>query len=216
MISHPIVAADSSELQITESGQQTSLTAENKLSETDLARAHTLNLSEMEWHRYQQLIQVIRGSVSPKTISSIEVLGIHARDAGERQRYAEVWARAMREDVERILAFQRAYDAAGKRFYPNEPLIDISRLPGRSEETNTLQSDRLLFFTRPECLACDLLIGKLLQRTNDVSGIDIYLVGLAVGDDAAMREWASIHQIKPECCAADGSRLIMRWVLWKE
>ena len=35
------------------------------------------------------------------------------------------WARAMHEDADRILAFQHAYDAASKRLYPNEPLIDV-------------------------------------------------------------------------------------------
>ena len=85
------------------------------------------------WRRYKQLMQGIRGSISPATISPIEVLGIHARDDAERQRYAEVWAHAMYEDAGRILAFQRAYDAATKRLYPNMSLIDISRLPGKTE-----------------------------------------------------------------------------------
>ncbi len=199
VISQPIVAADLFQLQIRETGQQTSSKAANDLSETDLARAHTWNLSETEWRRYQQQMQGIRGSISPSTISPIEVLGIHARDEAERHRYAETWARAMREDVDRILAFQHAYDAAAKRLYPNEPLIDIHRLPGKSAETSALQStDRLLFFTRPACPVCDLLIGKLLQRIDEVSGIDIYLTELAPGDDAAVRDWASHHQIKPE------------------
>ena len=71
----------------------------------------------------------IRGSISPSTISPIEVLGIHAEDAVERDRYAETWARMMREDVARILAFQHAYDEAGRRLFPGEQLIDPNRLP---------------------------------------------------------------------------------------
>ena len=127
------------------------------------------------------------------------MLGIHARDEAERQRYAETWARAMREDVDRILAFQRAYDAAGKRLYPNEQLIDIDRLPGKTKDTSALQStDRLLFFARPECPACDMLMGKLLRRMDEVSGIDIYLTDIAPGDDGAVRNWASAHKINPE------------------
>jgi integrating conjugative element protein (TIGR03759 family) len=150
----------------------------------------------VEWHRYKQLMQGIRGSISPSTISPIEVLGIHARDEAERQRYAEAWARAMREDVDRILAFQRAYDAAGKDLYLNEPLIDIGRLPGKAKETSAFQStERLLFFARPECPVCDLLMGKLLKRIGEVSGIDIYLTDIAPGDDVAVRAWASTHQI---------------------
>jgi len=199
LASHPVVATELSNTQIKQTGQGESSIEANTLSTSDLARARLWDLSEVEWHRYKQLMQGIRGSISPSTISPIEVLGIHARDEAERQRYAETWARAMREDVERILMFQRAYDAAGKHLYPNEPLIDIGRLPGKAKETSPFQSsDRLLFFARPECPVCDLLMGKLLKRIDEVSGIDIYLTDVAPGDDVAVRAWASSHQIDPE------------------
>ena len=199
MASHPVVATDLSHTQVKQTGQGDSSIEANTLSATDLAHARVWDLSEVEWRRYKQLMQGIRGSISPSTISPIEVLGIHARDEAERQRYAEAWARAMREDVDRILAFQRAYDAAGKRLYPNEPLIDIDRLPGKTEETNAFQStDRLLFFARADCPACDMLMNKLLKRIDQVSGIDIYLTDAEPGDDAAVRAWASTHQIDPE------------------
>jgi len=199
LASHPVVATELSNTQVKQTGQGESSIEANTLSTSDLARARLWDLSEVEWHRYKQLMQGIRGSISPSTISPIEVLGIHARDEAERQRYAETWARAMREDVERILMFQRAYDAAGKHLYPNEPLIDIGRLPGKAKETSPFQSsDRLLFFARPECPVCDLLMGKLLKRIDEVSGIDIYLTDVAPGDDVAVRAWASSHQIDPE------------------
>lgn len=195
----PVMAAELSHTQVKEIGQDASSSAASILSDLDRVRARLWELSEMEWQRYKQLMQGIRGSISPSTISPIEVLGIHARDETERQRYAELWVHAMREDVDRILAFQRAYDAAGKRLYPNEPLIDIDRLPGKTEETSVLQStDRLLFFARPACPACDMLVGKLLKRIDDVSGIDIYLTEIAPGDDVTVRDWASAHRIDPE------------------
>jgi len=199
LASYPVAAAEISHTEVKETGQGATSSAANVLSDTDLVRARLWDLSETEWQRYKQLMQGIRGSISPSTISPIEVLGIHARDKAERQRYAEVWARAMREDVGRILAFQHAYDAAGKRLYPNEPLVDIDRLPGKTAKTSALQStDRLLFFARPECPACDMLVGKLLKRIDEVSGIDIYLMGLAPGDDVSVRDWATGHQIDPE------------------
>ena len=107
---------------------ETVRTDQTALSRSDRARAQTWGLSETEWRRYRSLMQGIRGSVSPETISPIEVLGIHARDDAERRRYAELWAQAMWEDAERILAFQRAYVEAGRRLYPGVPLIDPSRL----------------------------------------------------------------------------------------
>ena len=94
------------------------------LTSSERARAQSWGLSEIEWQRYRSLLQGIRGSVSPATLSPLEVLGIHARDDAERTRYAEQWAIAMRDDAERILAFQRAYDEANRRLFPDTPLID--------------------------------------------------------------------------------------------
>jgi integrating conjugative element protein (TIGR03759 family) len=169
------------------------------LSDAEQVRARTWHLSELEWQRYQALMQGIRGSISPGTISPIEVLGIHARDEAERQRFAERWAQTMHEDAERILAFQHAYDAAIRRLYPGESLIDPGRLPEPSEKTNSLDpGDRVLFFTRADCPACDALFGKVLQRIDDVAGIDIYISGENIGDDKAVRDWAKGHGINPE------------------
>jgi len=195
----PAFATESATTRVEETGQDHSSTETTTLSAAERARSHLWNLSESEWNRYQVLMQGIRGSISPPTISPIEVLGIHARDDAERQRYAETWARAMHEDAERILAFQRAYDMAAKRLYSNEPLIDVTRLPDKTEYITTFQSgDRLLFFTRPECPACDGLMNRLLKNIDVVSGIDIYLRDIAPGDDAAVRAWASTHQIEPD------------------
>lgn len=194
-----LIAADIVTTQMTETEQGGSEIEKNTLSEADRIRARIWGLSEVEWRRYIHLMQGIRGSISPATISPIEVLGIHARDNAERDHYAETWAKAMREDVQRILFFQRAYNAAGKRLYPNDPVIDVSRLPVKPEIINKLKSaDRLLFFAHPECPACDLMMGKLLKRLDDISGIDIYLMGVETGNDADVRAWASTQKINPD------------------
>ena len=163
------------------------------------ARAELWELSETEWRRYRSLMEGIRGSISPSTISPIEVLGIHAEDAAERNRYAETWARMMREDVARILAFQHAYDEAGRRLFPEEQLIDPNRLPQNDSQSFDLSpEDRVLFFTRPDCASCDRLLARLLSRVDDVAGIDIYLADVDPGDEAAVRAWASERGIRPE------------------
>ncbi|MGB5830583.1 MAG: TIGR03759 family integrating conjugative element protein, partial [Thiohalocapsa sp.] len=76
------------------------------LSPLESQRADTWQISESEWRRYQSLMEGVRGSISPANLSPIEVLGIHARDEAERRRYAERWAQMMRDDADRILAFQ--------------------------------------------------------------------------------------------------------------
>jgi len=199
IIGATVYAAEVSHTLVQETSTPASSSDTPVLSSSELAHARIWGLSKIEWRRYKELMQGIRGSVSPSTISPIEVLGIHARDQEERRRYAEQWAQAMREDVERILAFQYAYDEAGKRLYPNEQLIDVARLPQRAKKTSVLQAgDRVLFFTRPDCPACDGMLARLLKRINEINGIDIYLAGIAPGNDQAVRGWASNHAIRPE------------------
>jgi integrating conjugative element protein (TIGR03759 family) len=195
----PVQADNLDTSSIATTGTTTASEQYSHLSDSERTRARSWNLSEMEWQRYRQLMDGVRGSISPETISPIEVLGIHARDESERQRYAERWAQIMHEDAERILAFQHAYDAAIRRLYPNEPLIDVSRLPDTSAKPDSLQaSDRVLFFTRAECPACDALLQRLLQRLDTVAGIDIYLIGVSGEGDQAVRAWARQHDIRPD------------------
>jgi integrating conjugative element protein (TIGR03759 family) len=178
---------------------ETVRTDQTKLSRGDIARVQAWGVSETEWRRYQSLMQGIRGSVSPKTISPLEVLGIHARDEAERRRYAELWAQAMWEDAERILAFQRAYVEAGRRLYPAALLIDPDRLPETDEQTTGLEpQDRVLFFTRPDCDACEALLARLLGRIDRIAGIDIYFADIDPGDDQAVRDWAAQQGLEPE------------------
>jgi integrating conjugative element protein (TIGR03759 family) len=165
-------------------GTETVRTDQTNFSRSDIARAQAWGLSETEWRRYQSLMHGIRGSVSPDTISPLEVLGI---------------PQAMWEDAERILAFQRAYVEAGRRLYPGVPLIDPSQLPEKDEETTDLGAqDRALLFTRPDCDACDALLARLLGRIDRIAGIDIYLADIDPGDDQAVRDWAAQHGIDPE------------------
>ena len=162
------------------------------------ARAELWDVSVTEWRRYRQLMAGIRGSISPANLSPIEVLGIHARDDAERRRYAEQWAVMMREDAKRILAFQHAYDQANQVLYPDEPLIDPVRLPGRVEDEEALRAtDRVLLFARPDCSRCDTVLERLVARINQIAGIDIYLSGIAPGDEQAIRDWAAARGIQP-------------------
>ena len=195
----PVCAAEPPSQGIQTSRTETVRTDQTNLSPSDISRAQSWGLSETEWRRYETLMQGIRGSVSPDTISPFEVLGIHARDEAERRRYAELWAQAMWEDAERILAFQRAYVEAGRRLYPGVPLIDSSRLPVKDKQTTGLEpQDRVLLFTRPDCDACDAMLARLLGRIDRIAGIDIYLADIDPGDDRAVRDWAAQHGIDPE------------------
>ena len=174
-------------------------TTTTPLSATERERSEAWSLSDTEWRRYQSLMLGIRGSVSPNHLSPIEVLGIHARDSAERRRYAERWARSMRDDAERILAFQHAYDAAAKRLFSGQTLIDVGKLRTLPQKTSELQADdRILFFTRVMCPACDAVLVKLISRLDTVAGIDIYITNVPTGDDEVIRAWAREHGIERE------------------
>lgn len=170
---------------------------ETPLSPTELERSRVWGLSDAEWRRYQALLLGIRGSVSPANLSPVEVLGIHARDDAERRHYAELWARAMFEDAERILAFQHAYDAAARRLNPGLKLIDTAQLRATPIKKSQLRGgDRVLFFTGLDCPPCDAVLGKLLDRLDRIDGIDIYVTDAESSDGAGIRRWAEAHAVK--------------------
>jgi integrating conjugative element protein (TIGR03759 family) len=195
----PAVAAEARDGQSTLSKAKQSALEWSDITASERARAESWGLSATEWDRYRSLMAGIRGSISPGTISPIEVLGIHARDDAERRRYAEQWAVMMREDAERILAFQRAYDQAGRLLYPGESLINVARLADRDQGGQALlATDRVLLFALPDCTACDAMLSRLLARLDRVAGVDVYLAGVAAGDEIAIRDWATARGIEPE------------------
>lgn len=149
-------------------------------------------LSETEWRRYETLMRGIRGSVSPGTLPPIEVLGIHARDEAERREYARRWAQMMKEDAERILAFQRAYDEAWVQLNPAATVIDTSKVDALKtirHESHLQTGDRLLFFTRlDDCTACRSALEAVKQAAAKAEiQLDIYFVDTP--NDTAIRDW---------------------------
>ena len=170
----------------------------------DLVRAEQWGLNSDDWQRYRTLMQGIRGSISSPNLSPIEVLGIHARTAQERRRYAEQWAMIMREDAERILAFQHAYDEAQQHLFPQDQLIDAVKLAMHRAQPKIIvdetlgSNDRVLFFTASDCIACDAVLDRLLGKLPTIDGLDIYLLDVAPGNEDRIREWAGRRKIDPD------------------
>jgi len=172
---------------------------QSSLTYLDHNQAKQWDLTDTEWNRYKTLMQGIRGSISPATISPIEVLGIHAESDTDRRMYAERWAQMLRDDTEQILAFQQAVIEANVRLYGNQPLIDVSKLRHRQSKTMLNPGDRLLFFTTTtDCSTCDAQLSVLLSKTRlSAVKLDIFLLGTDDQDEAA-RQWAQTHSIPPE------------------
>lgn len=155
------------------------------------------NLTESEWDRYQTLMRGIRGSVSPATLSPIEALGIHARDEKERTEYARRFARIMRDDAQRVVAFQGAFDRAMAELNPvANPTHNQAANPGPVQP-----GDRLLLFVRlADCPACEARLDEALALNRAAGRLDIYAIGGPT--DEAIRTWAGARRLDPEAVRA--------------
>ena len=178
---------------------------DTRLTETErVQRAEAWGLRIEEWQRYETLMQGQRGLWSPE-LDPILVLGIHARSDDERRRYAELAVEQERTRVAGELAFQRAYDAAWQRLYPDELMIDMPA-SARNEPRDSAVPEgggntrRVLLFTRTtECPACDALLPDVLARARALqAGLDIFLLDTGPGDEAVVRTWAAEQGIPVE------------------
>lgn len=153
--------------------------------------ARDWGLKPEEWVRYQHLMQGPLGIESPH-LDPLTALGIEARSDAERQHYAELEVQMEGRRVAKILEFQRAYDAAWKRLYPNLKPVDFASVPAVSRQPETSGTGRLAVFVKEPCPACDSAVRALATQGRD---FDIYMVGLE--DDTDIRAWAARVGIDP-------------------
>lgn len=183
---------------LTQPIQQHSIEAASTLppsTESQSNSAREWGLTPQEWARYQSLMQGPRGTYSPG-LDPLTALGIEAQSTDERLHYAERQVRAERQRVEKELVYQRAYDQAFARLYPDEKIIELSSTPLSSPVAGqpSLGSDgRLAVFVREDCALCVSQI-KALQKRKQT--FDLYVVG-AQGDDERIRRWAILAGIDP-------------------
>ncbi|MBL4636205.1 MAG: TIGR03759 family integrating conjugative element protein [Kofleriaceae bacterium] len=159
-------------------------------------------LNEIEWGKYQQLMRGIRGSLSVESISPLEVLGIHAEGDKERKKYALAWAKVMREDTEKVLKFQFAYDDAAKQLNGNSQIIDMQKLKqirdqAKANKPRGLEisdGDRVLLFVRlNDCSRCESKILNIRRQLDNLKKVqlDIYFTDTTKGkDDKKLRDWS--------------------------
>ena len=152
----------------------------------DTRLARDWGLEPEEWARYRRLMAGPLGILSPH-LDPLTALGIEARSQAEREHYAELEVRMEGERVAKLLAYQRAYDAAWKQLYPHlEPGEFAPTPPGRPQIADASLSKRLAVFVKDPCAACDAMIKALEARGRR---FDIYMVGLQ--DDSQLRAWAA-------------------------
>lgn len=163
-------------------------------SQTELAREW--GLTPQEWTHYQTVMKGPRGIYSPG-LDPLTALGIEAKSEQERRRYAELQVQAERQRIDKELAYQKAYDQAFARLYPNEKVIQISSnpssTPGSSAVTAVKGSGRLAVFVQDNCTACIARVSDLQAQKQT---FDLYFVG-SQGDDEKIRRWAILAGVEP-------------------
>ena len=157
-------------------------------------QAREWGLTPQEFSRYQALMQGPRGVYSPG-LDPLTTLGIEARSAEERRRYAELQVQAERQRVDKELAYQRAYDEANARMFPGEKVIQISSpSSGLNGSKPALQGDgRLAIFVKDDCPPC---IAKVQDLQVQRRAFDLYFIG-SQGEDEHIRRWAILAGIEP-------------------
>lgn len=161
-------------------------------SEIDQARdehlAQDWGLSGDEWRRYRELMEGPLGIHSPN-LDPLTALGIEARSDEERRRYAELQVQVEARRVEKLLAYQQAYDDAWQRLYPGAQRVNLpDALSGEGALTG---SGRTAVFVRDDCPPCAQVVQHLQAAGTE---FDVYMVG-SRQDDTRIRAWARQVQI---------------------
>ncbi|WP_416359250.1 TIGR03759 family integrating conjugative element protein [Ectopseudomonas khazarica] len=162
------------------------------IERADEQHARDWGLKLEEWTRYRDLMLGPLGVYSPH-IDPLTALGIEARSDQERQRYAELQVTAEAQRVEKLLAYQRAYDDAWQRLHADMPRVILPDAGPAFSPVLPATSGRLVLFVEDACPACDQAALKLQAAGR---AFDIYVVDSG-DDDARIRAWAKRIGIEP-------------------
>ncbi len=168
--------------------QQQSQHQQSQLSDS-LKQAKEWGLTIEEWNRYTELMKGERGMWSPN-LNPLTALGIEARTAEEREKYARMLAKKYYERVSKELDFDKVYRQEFEKLYPNE-------LPFEVEPHISQSIGRVIYFTRfDNCDSCKSDLSKILSYANSQTPLDIYIVGQNISDND-IRKWAAENNIDP-------------------
>lgn len=159
---------------------------------TDEQHARDWGLGTEEWARYWALMQGPLGIYSPN-LDPLTALGIEARSDQERHRYAELQVQAEAHRVEKLLAYQRAYDDAWQRLHYDMPRVILPDAGAAFSPVVPAANGRIAVFVKDACPACDQSTLRLQAAGME---FDIYVVD-SRADDARIRAWAQRIGIDP-------------------
>jgi len=193
----PALAQQQAAASQTQVSEQQGVAEEKSLTARSFEQlAQPWGLTAAEWERFEALKQQPRGYWSPG-LDPLTALGMEATTEAERQRYAELQVKLEVARVERELAYQRAYNAAFARLYPD--LLPIQDLSQSNSFTELLKKGvpaglslsavegRYRLFVKEGCADC-VQQARLLQILNEP--FDLYMLGTN-GDDHKVRRFAT-------------------------
>lgn len=160
-------------------------TQHSRLMPSEDAQAQAWGLQASDWVRYRELMQGPLGIYAPH-LDPLTALGIEARSDEERTRYAELQVRAEARRVEKLLTYQRAYDAAWQRLAPDLQRVTL-------EDATVADEVRLSVFVKTDCPSC---LERVQQLQAQGRTFDLYLVD-SKRDDAKLRRWARQARLDP-------------------
>jgi integrating conjugative element protein (TIGR03759 family) len=154
--------------------------------------ARDWGLSAEEWARYRALMRGPLGIYSPN-LDPLTALGIEARSDQERRIYAEQQVQAEAHRVEKLLAYQRAYDDAWQRLHADMPRVVLPDASPAFSPVAPAANGRIAVFVKDACPACDQSTLRLQAAGME---FDIYVVD-SRADGAGIRAWAQRIGIDP-------------------
>ncbi|NWA02315.1 TIGR03759 family integrating conjugative element protein [Pseudomonas gingeri] len=165
---------------------------QSQVRQQELERAADWGLRQEEWQRYRRVMEGPLGIYSPN-LDPLTALGIEARDSAEQQRYAELQVQAEVARVQKLMAYQNAYDQAYKRLYPEQLPVNLIGTHPPPMMSTVVPAGRLAVFVTTDCRGC---VEQVRQLQRDKQGFDLYLVG-SQGNDELIRDWARKAGIEP-------------------
>ncbi len=160
-----------------------------------------------DWLRYEELSQGM-AKYDYAHLEPAFVLGIFARNAQERERFARIYAKREHVRVQGLLDFDRAFNKASIQLAQenNQSMIDNDLFYKHKPKQKTEQDlydavlnpgDRLALFVSTDCAECSDIYQLVYHRRNELNtALDIYFIGNSTDDQ--IREWARKTGIKPD------------------
>lgn len=178
----------------------------NRSVETEVTefQSKIWNISTDDWIRYEQIMQG-EGQYLWKDLDPITVLGLNARSASERNRYAEKLAKLEFTNAQKVILLDRAYNKAFHELYGKLPIVDPSKLNIGSAKASLLSvpkasvktefGDRYIAFVNTQCSSCNRMVEQVLGSLQLGVSLDIHF---KKDSRQAITQWANKQGISAE------------------